>query len=188
MFLLWEWYFFKMSRVIRSYGVWACLCLGSLWAANAAVASEALPLGSAAPKLVVTTDSGESLALDSLYKKGKLVVFFYPKALTGGCTAQACSLRDAYADLSEQGVQVIGVSRDRVALQKKFRDMYKLPFPLVSDESGEVMRAFQVREVAPGINAREAFIIADGKVVWHDKRASTRTQAEDIKRALAELN
>lgn len=177
--------FTLMIRYVLRNGV--RMCLGLLGLTGCLAADDALPVGSEAPRLVVTVDSGESLELASLYKKGKVVVFFYPKALTGGCTAQACSLRDAYSELSEQGVQVIGVSRDRVALQKKFRDMYDLPYPLVSDTSGEVMRAFHVREIAPGISGREAFIISDGKIVWHDSRASTRTQAEDVKAALAAL-
>lgn len=170
--------------ILRKGGIMVLSLLGlSGWL----VAEDSLPLGSEAPRLVVTVDSGDSLKLEDLYEKGQLVVFFYPKAMTGGCTAQACSLRDAFAELAEQGIQVIGVSRDRVALQKKFREIYQLPYPLISDTSGEVMRAFHVREIAPGINGREAFIISEGKIVWHDSRASTRTQADDVKAALEAL-
>ncbi len=170
-----------MKRLLFYLGLFG-LCSGAVLFAEKPPA-----LGSEAPGLKVTIENGESLDLGELYKKGKLVVFFYPKAMTGGCTAQACSLRDAYQELTDAGIRVIGVSRDTVELQKKFKDKNRLPFSLVSDVDGTVMRAFGVREAAKGVSAREAFIISEGRIVWHDNKASTDKQAEDIKAALKKL-
>ena len=74
--------------------------------------TQALPVGAPAPVLEGIDQDGQKLNLGNLYKKGFVLVYFYPKADTPGCTAQACSLRDAYADLATEGVTVIGVSHD----------------------------------------------------------------------------
>lgn len=78
------------------------------------------------------------------YKGKKLVVFFYPKASTPGCTAEACDLRDNEEALKAKGYALIGVSADAVSRQKKFAEKYDLPFPLLADESHEILNAFGV--------------------------------------------
>ena len=84
--------------------------------------AEPLKIGDAAPVLSATTDAGTTLNLADVYKKNNYtLVWFYPKALTGGCTKQGCSLRDASADLKKHGVAVIGVSTDPVEKQKEFK-------------------------------------------------------------------
>lgn len=77
------------------------------------------------------------------YKGKKLIVFFYPRASTPGCTAEACSLRDHYQSLQDQNYELLGVSADSPARQKKFRENYRLPFPLLADEGKEVIKAFE---------------------------------------------
>jgi thioredoxin-dependent peroxiredoxin len=72
------------------------------------------------------------------------VLYFYPKDDTSGCTAEACAFRDALPDFSKVKAQVIGISRDSVASHDKFKQKYKLPFPLASDEDGKVCRAYGV--------------------------------------------
>ncbi|MFP9113278.1 thioredoxin-dependent thiol peroxidase [Flavobacterium sp. RHBU_3] len=74
----------------------------------------------------------------------KLVVFFYPKADTPGCTAEACDLRDNYHRFEAQGYALLGVSADPVKKQAKFADKYKLPFPLLADEDHSILNAFGV--------------------------------------------
>lgn len=74
----------------------------------------------------------------------KLVVFFYPKADTPGCTAEACDLRDNYHRFEAQGYSLLGVSADPVKKQAKFADKYKLPFPLLADEDHSILNAFGV--------------------------------------------
>lgn len=78
------------------------------------------------------------------YKGKKLVVFFYPKASTPGCTWEVCNLRDNYQELKAQGYELLGVSADSAERQQKFITKNKLPFPLLADESKEVLHAFGV--------------------------------------------
>src|SRR5690348_610740 len=99
----------------------------------------------AAPALQAVDQHGNSVNLADFYSKGLTLVYFYPKASTPGCTAQACSLRDAYEKLTNAGVQVIGVSTDSVRSQKKFAEKQKLPFTLLADPDGKVVKAFGVR-------------------------------------------
>ncbi len=141
-----------------------------------------------APEITAVNQDGTTVNFADVYKKGPTVVFFYPKANTPGCTKQACSLRDAFADLSKEGVQVLGVSVDKTDAQKKFKDDHKLPYDLIADPEGKVLEAFKVSRM-PGIGlaSRQCFLIKDSKVVWHDSKASTAEQAADIKRVLAEL-
>jgi peroxiredoxin Q/BCP len=145
-----------------------------------------LELGAAAPAVTATIHTGEKLDLGSLYAKGLVLVYFYPKADTPGCTAQGCSLRDAYADLTTKGVLVVGVSTDGVAAQQAFREKYHLPFTLVADPEKQVTAAFGVPTTL-GFAARQAFLIKGGKVVWRDLKASTARQAADVLAALAAL-
>lgn len=140
-----------------------------------------------APKVEAVDQDGKTVSLDEFYKKeGFTLVYFYPKASTPGCTAQTCSLRDAYEDLTKAGVHVIGVSMDKVVSQKKFADNYKLPFTLLADPDGHVVKAFKVGSLL-GFASRQAFLIRDGKVVWHDASASTKDQAVDVLKAIKEL-
>ncbi|MDB6006659.1 MAG: alkyl hydroperoxide reductase/Thiol specific antioxidant/Mal allergen, partial [Prosthecobacter sp.] len=111
------------------------------------------------------------------------------KADTPGCTKQACSLRDAFADLSKQGVQVLGVSFDKAEAQKAFKDKFTLPYDLIADPDGKIVEAFKVEKMLKGLFSlakRSCFLIKDGKVVWEDYQAATDQQAADIKRVLAE--
>lgn len=78
------------------------------------------------------------------YKGKKLVVFFYPKADTPGCTAEACDLRDNYERFKAQGYELLGVSADTAKKQAKFKDKYSLPYPLIADEDKSVLNAFGV--------------------------------------------
>ena len=115
---------------------------------------------------------------------GWLLVYFYPKADTPGCTRQACSLRDAFAELVALGVRVVGVSSDAPAAQKAFREKHRLPFELLADEDGRVMAAFGVPRVL-GFAIRQAFLFKDGILVWRDLSASTARQADDVRAAIA---
>jgi thioredoxin-dependent peroxiredoxin len=142
-----------------------------------------------APTPVALDQDGASVDFATLYQRGTTVVFFYPKASTPGCTSQACSLRDAFQELGKLGVQVIGVSRDSAESQRAFKKAKNLPYPLIADVDGKVVAAFKVKNAIPLLSfaAREAFIIHQGKVVWHDPSASTTEQAADIKTALTKI-
>jgi thioredoxin-dependent peroxiredoxin len=150
-------------------------------------ASNALEAGANAPAPIATDQDGAQVSFADIYKKGATLVYFYPKADTPGCTAEACSLRDSYADLRAMGVQIIGVSGDKPGAQEKFRDKYKLPFTLIADTDGGVAKAFGVPTLG-GFPKRQSFLIKDGKIAWLDKNASTAKQADDVRKALASLN
>lgn len=141
-----------------------------------------------APAVKSVDQDGNPVDFAEAYKKGITVVYFYPKADTPGCTKQGCSLRDAYAELTAKGVQVFGVSVDQPEANKKFKEKFHLPFTLVSDPEGKVLEAFKVSKMPViGLATRQAFLIQDGKVVWHDAKASTDKQADDIKAVLKDL-
>lgn len=142
-----------------------------------------------APKVSGINQDGKTVDFADVYAKGPTVVFFYPKANTPGCTKQACSLRDAFADLSKEGVQVLGVSFDKPDAQKKFKDDFTLPYDLIADPEGKIVDAFNVERMVRGTNnlaTRQAFLVKGDKIVWKDTKASTDQQAADIKRVLSE--
>ncbi len=150
--------------------------------------AEPLAVGTPAPDLTATNQDGEPVKFADVYAKGLTLVYFYPKADTPGCTAQACSIRDAYAGLTGEGLQVLGVSRDTVANQKKFQDKYKLPFTLIADESGDVAKAFGVEMIpALGVAKRQSFLIKDGKIAWFAEKAKTAESAQEVQAAIDSL-
>lgn len=148
--------------------------------------AESLAVGNDAPAITATTETGETLAFADVYKKGFTLVYFFPKADTPGCTAQGCSLRDAYEELTKHGVTVIGVSTDKVAEQKAFKQKYHFPFTLIADTDKKVMHAFGQEGIM--FASRQAFLIdKNGKIVWRDLKASTKQQAADVLAALKQL-
>ena len=102
-----------------------------------------LQVGDKVPEFEGVDQNGETISLSN-YKGKKLVVFFYPKASTPGCTAEACDLRDNEEALKAQGYELIGVSADSVERQKKFADKYNLPFSLLADEDHSILNIFGV--------------------------------------------
>lgn len=146
--------------------------------------ASALPVGAEAPKVVGIDQDGKTLALADYYAKGPVLVYFYPKAGTPGCTAEACSLRDAFTELSKEGLQVVGVSLDTPQAQKAFQEQNHIPFPLLADKDGSVAKAFEVPTMM-GMAKRQSFLIKNGKIAWADLSASTGQQAADVKKALA---
>ena len=154
--------------------------------------AEPLAVGAPAPVLTAVTEAGAQLDLGAVYPKGYTLVYFFPRADTPGCTAEGCSLRDAYQDLTDKGVTVLGVSTDDVAAQKAFKEKYHFPFTLLADKDQTVIKAFgvPVRDV-PAMGAfasRQSFLInKEGKIVWRDLKASTKQQAADVLKALKEL-
>jgi peroxiredoxin Q/BCP len=91
-----------------------------------------------------TVDQDENIVRSTDMARKKSIVFFYPKANTPGCTAEACNLRDHYNVLQDKGFQLFGISADAPKKQKNFADKYELPFPLLADEDKSVINAFGV--------------------------------------------
>lgn len=139
--------------------------------------AEPLKVGAAAPAVSARTDAGTTLNLGDVYKKNNYtLVWFYPRALTGGCTKQGCSLRDASAELKKHGVAVVGVSTDPVEKQKEFKEKNNFDYPLLADTEKVVVKAFG--QSGSPMASREAYLIdRSGKVVYYDK-GQTEKQAE----------
>ena len=102
-----------------------------------------LKIGDKIPNINVTTHKGDSINLSDLKGK-KIVLFFYPRANTPGCTAQSCNLNDNYSRLTSQGYEVVGVSPDTVEKQNKFADKFGFKYNLLADDSRELIDAFGV--------------------------------------------
>ncbi len=107
------------------------------------MAESTLQVGDAAPGFTAETDSGETLHLHDLRGR-RVVLYFYPKDDTPGCTAQACGLRDAYPQIAEQNALVLGVSTDSAASHRKFKTKYNLPFTLLVDSDHSLADAYGV--------------------------------------------
>ena len=102
-----------------------------------------LKQGDAVPNFSAKDEQGNKISLSD-YKGKKLVVFFYPKASTPGCTVEACNLRDHYKELQAQGYELLGVSADSEKRQANFKNKYEFPFPLLADEDKTVINMFGV--------------------------------------------
>ena len=102
-----------------------------------------LKAGDKAPDFKLISENGKEVTLKKL-KGNKVVLYFYPKDNTPGCTAEACSLRDNYKRMLKEGYVVIGVSADTPVKHKKFIEKYDLPFPLIADEQLELIKAYDV--------------------------------------------
>ena len=144
-----------------------------------------LAVGAPAPQVSAIDQQGKSIQFADVYAKGITLVYFYPKAGTSGCTAEACSLRDSYDKLQAQGLQIIGVSRDTAAAQEAFQQKYKLPFTLVADTDGKVAAAFGVPPIGIlPLDSRQSFIVKDGKIAWNSLKAQTKGSAAEVQKAL----
>lgn len=145
-----------------------------------------LEVGTKAPAFSGITEKNETINLSD-YKGKKIVLFFYPKDNTPGCTAEACNLRDNYSDLKAKGFQLIGVSADSIKKHQNFSEKYELPFPLIADTEMEVIKAFDVwgpkkfmGKEYDGIH-RTTYIIDENGVISHRfDKVKTKDHAAQI--------
>lgn len=157
-------------------------------ASTSAVASASpgglLAAGAPAPEVSFALHTGEQLSLASL--RGKpVVVYFYPKDDTPGCTTEAQEIRDLYEQLKQSGAVVIGVSTDPRESHKAFAEKHGLPFLLASDESGEVAKAFGVA-LKNGRASRVSFVIgADGRIKRTFPQVSPKGHAAELLGAIS---
>jgi peroxiredoxin Q/BCP len=126
----------------------------------------AVKVGERAPGFTLPDANGAEVTLAGL--RGKpVVLYFYPKDDTPGCTKEACSFRDAYEDFRDAGAEVIGVSSDSSESHKKFAARYKLPFTLLADHGGQLRKRYGIPATLGLLPGRVTFVIDAGGVVRH---------------------
>ncbi len=109
---------------------------------------------------------GKPVRLSSLLESGPVVLYFFPRAMTPGCTAESCHFRDLAAEFAAVGAHRVGISQDSVERQAKFTGKHNFDFPLLSDESGEIAKRFGVSRPGPIFNKRATFVISqDSKIL-----------------------
>lgn len=122
--------------------------------------------GDLAPDFSLPDQDGTERKLSDLLNDGRVVLFFYPAAMTAGCTAQSCHFRDLAKEFEEAGAQRVGISRDDVATQKKFAELNGFDYPLLADVDGEVAEQFGVkRRFGPIPVKRHTFVIGTGREI-----------------------
>jgi peroxiredoxin Q/BCP len=150
-------------------------------------------VGDRAPAFTLPADGGGKISLKD-FKGRPVVLYFYPKDDTSGCTAEACAFRDALPDFSKVKAEIVGISRDSVESHDKFKQKYGLTFPLVSDEDGKVCEAYgtwaeksMYGRKYMGIE-RSTFLI-DGKGIIRNvwRKVKVPSHAEEVLKAAAAL-
>jgi peroxiredoxin Q/BCP len=150
----------------------------------------AVDTGDKAPDFTLEDEKGEAVKLSS-FRGRRVVVFFYPRADTPGCTRESCDFRDEINAFKKKKVAVLGISKDKPAAQAKFKDKYQLPFPLLSDASLEVMKAYGVWKEKNMYGKkvmgceRSTFIVgADGKIEQAYRKVKVDGHAASVLEAL----
>ena len=145
-----------------------------------------LKIGDKVPAFSVSDDRGNIQSLEDYLGK-KLVVFFYPKANTPGCTAEACDLRDHFKELQDAGYSLLGVSADSAKSQRNFSETFDFPFPLIADQDKAVINAFGVWGLKKfmgkeyeGIQRKTFIIDEEGKVARVIDKVKTKEHASQI--------
>jgi thioredoxin-dependent peroxiredoxin len=138
--------------------------------------------GSTAPDFTAVTDEGDTVTLSSF--RGKpVVLYFYPKDDTPGCTAQACGIRDAWGEFRARGAEVFGVSIDDAESHQAFREKHQLPFPLLVDSDRSIGNAYGIGTLEPrfpGYQRSTVVIGPDGTVVKALPNVDAATHADDV--------
>lgn len=146
--------------------------------------ANALDVGDRAPDFVLPDASGQAVSLASLRALGPVVVFFYPKDNTPGCTREVCAFRDRFMDFVAAGAQVVGISRDHAASHEAFIAAHNLTYPLLSDAGGAVAQRFGVSKTLGLMPGRVTFVVDRDGVVRH-RHASQLQIGRHIDEALA---
>ncbi|MCF8302539.1 MAG: peroxiredoxin [Bacteroidales bacterium] len=124
--------------------------------------------GTKIPSFTLPDQNGKMISIDSLIGQKNLIIYFYPKDETAGCTKEACSFRDSYEAFQEAGAEVIGISSDPVDSHKNFAQHHKLPFVLLSDNEGKVREKFNVpRNFLGLLPGRVTYVVDKSGTVMH---------------------
>jgi thioredoxin-dependent peroxiredoxin len=126
-----------------------------------------IKIGDKAPDFTLPRQDGTPASLKELLQKSAVVLYFYPKDDTPGCTKEACSFRDAYESFKEAGAEVVGISSQSTASHQAFASKYRLPFTLVSDEGGKVRGQYGVPSTLGLLPGRVTYVIDRDGIVRH---------------------
>ena len=140
------------------------------------MSNESLKVGDRVPDFTLPDQNGTPVSLGELLAEGCVVLYFYPKDDTPGCTTQACTFRDEHDELAEAGACVVGVSSDDVQSHRRFADKYRLPFRLLSDRAGELRQRFGVPKTIGLIDGRVTYVIDSQGIVRHVFNSQLRTR------------
>jgi peroxiredoxin Q/BCP len=124
-------------------------------------------IGDLAPDFRLVNQDGKTIALSDFKGKSIVVLFFYPKDRSPGCTTEACSFRDNYLGFKALGAEVIGISADSPQSHRDFADSYKLPFPLLFDEDGRVGEAYGIKKSLGFLPGRATFVVDPQGVICY---------------------
>ncbi|MCH8850264.1 MAG: peroxiredoxin [Chloroflexi bacterium] len=115
--------------------------------------------GTAAPEIEATLDDGEAFSLAGFRGKKNVVLYFYPKDFTPGCTKEACAFRDSYDEVEQYDAVVVGVSTDSTESHKAFREKHELPFPLIPDPDKRIVKLYEAKGLLGLMTARMTYVI-----------------------------
>jgi peroxiredoxin Q/BCP len=164
------------------------LVAGSILFSTTATYAAVPKAGDTAPLFTGQDQDGQTLKLNSLIGKKIVLLYFYPKDNTPGCTKEACGFRDRINELQKDNVEVIGVSFDSAESHKKFIAQYKLNFRLLSDPDGKIVDAYGVQVVGRKMARRVSFLIGlDGKIVHVTDAGNPDLHFNEMKDAIAGL-
>ena len=155
----------------------------------AAWAFGAMPnAGDIAPAFEGIDQHGQTVKSSDIIGKKIVLLYFYPKDFTGGCTKEACGFRDRMGELQKDNVEIIGVSFDTVDKHKSFEAKYNLNFTLLADPDGKIVDAYGTRMTGKDLSQRISFLIGlDGKIVHVTNANNPQTHFDEMKAAIASL-
>ena len=170
----------KIKTMLTAVLLMTCLAAGR--------AAETPQVGDKAPAFTTQDQDGKTVTLAAFAGKQTVLLYFYPKDMTPGCTKEACGFRDRVDDLKKDGVVVLGVSRDDAASHKKFIAAHGLTFPLLVDPDGKITEAYGAGMTGKSLSRRVSFLInKQGRVVHVTDSPSADKHLAEMKEAVAKL-
>jgi len=148
-----------------------------------------LSIGSKAPDFLLRDQDGNGVHFADRIGKNVIVLYFYPKDFTGGCTMEACAFRDSYEDFKDAGAEVIGVSSDSTETHNAFAEKHQLPFTLLSDPGSKVAEAYGLNKALGLFPARTTFVIDREGVIRHifESRTNMGAHIEEARKIVQSL-
>ncbi len=159
--------------------------VGAALTQGAAFAADMPKVGASAPDFSVAASDGTTVHLKDYIGKGNIILYFYPKDDTPGCTKEACGIRDTFDEFKGLNATVFGVSFDSVASHKNFITKYQLPFVLLADTDKSVARLYGVADDSSRVASRVTFVIDKaGKIAFVDPKVNPATHAAELRTVL----